>query len=544
MVEGRGRIFHAHFNPSPQGGQPELTFHSNDSVKGQGGSVEWARGKATMGESGVGCTSGPFLRGREHDIHGKDILKAKGECRVKVSTKEQPPREAVLTIELEPAELELYLQRAYHKLVQQANIPGFRKGKAPRRIVEQLYGREYLLQEAMDFMLPEVTNLAVEESAVEIGGIPSVNLDQLDPFGITATVPLTPQVNLGKYLEQQVSKEEPNVTAEDVDAVLEQLRLEVAPWEPVEEPVALGDLLNVSVQGWTDEKQVIDMDRADFIPQEGQRVPAPGFAEAIVGMTTHETKELTFEMPADFEYTELAGKSCRFQVTVHIVKRRQPGALDDEFAKGAGPGYDSLSEMRQKVEEDLLQGRQRTASGRHQEAVLQEVLGGATFELSPLIVDHELEHLLADQQVAMQTGRMTVEQYQRYLSWAGKSADEIREQSRQEAEARIKRVLVLREVANQHSLEVPDEELWEEVEGAATDAGAEEESGRHMFEADDNLDSLRRVLLNRKTLEFLSESMAALEKPAKRQVSRSRKRVTQAKAKQEEKTEQDDKGGE
>jgi trigger factor len=428
---------------------------------------------------------------------------------VKVSSKEQPHREAVLTIELDPEEVEPYLERAYRKLVQQTNIHGFRKGKAPRRVVEQIYGREYLLNEAMDFLLPEVTTKAMEDASLDVGGVPSVNLDQLDPPSITATVPLTPTVDLGDYLDVRVPKEAVNVTPEQVNEILEQLRMDTAPWEPVEEPTVMDDLLNVTVRGWTDEKEFLNQERSDFVPREGTRIPVPGFAEALVDMKAYETKQFTIAVPEDFEHAEVAGKSCTFEVTVHIVKRKKPGPLDDEFAKSVGEDYESLADMRKKIEDNLAKNQEHAINVQHQRETLQKVMESATIELSPLIVEHELEHMLHSHEDAVRSGRMTPEQYQQYLSWVGKSAEEIREASWPEAEERIKRTLVLREVAEQHNLDASDEEMRAEIETLAAGAGPDADAIRKSFEDDDDrMDALRRFVVNQKTVEFLSERAA------------------------------------
>ena len=425
-----------------------------------------------------------------------------------VTTTEQPPREAVLTIQLEPSEVEPFLERSYRRVVQRTNIPGFRKGKAPRQIVERLLGRDFLLSEALEFMVPEITNKAVAEASLEVGGIPSVNVAELDPPNIVATVPLSPTIDLGSYAELRVPRPEIQVAAEQVDEEVERVRWAVAPWEPVEEPVALDDLLNVSVKGWADGKQFVNTDRADFIPRADSRVPAPGFAEALVGMNAHESKEISVDVPPDFEYPEVAGKSCKFDVTVHIVKRKKPVELNDDFAKGVGSGYESLADMKSKIEAEFAQNEERAVKSKHEEDTLEKLLEGATFVMSPLIVDHELEHLLEDHQEALRTGRMNVEQYRQYLSWAGKSADEIREAARPEAEGRIKRALVLQKVASEHTLTVADEELDAEVERMAKDSSSEADQFRDLFKDAERRDSLRRMLVSRKALEFLS-NMAA-----------------------------------
>ena len=423
---------------------------------------------------------------------------------MKISSTEQPPREAVLDIELDPVDVEPFLERAYRKVVARANIPGFRRGKAPRHIIEQRYGRDYLLSEAMDMLVPEVTSRAIEEAGLELGGMPDLTLQQMDPPKISAKVPLTPTVDLGDYRELRVPRDPVEVTQEQVDEVLERIRQEMAPWEPVDDQVGMGDLLNVTVKGTAGDDEIVNTERADYIPMVESRIPAPGFAEQVVGMRAQETRTFTIDVPEDYEHATIAGKQCRFEVMVHIVKRRSPAPLDDDFAKGVGAGYDSLGELVDKVRQDLIAQEEAAAHSRHAEEALQRLLDSASIELSPLIVDHEVRHMLENQEEAARTGRMTREQYQHYLAWMGKTREEILEVARPEAETRIKRSLILREMALREEIEVTDADLESEIEDIAANSNSPAEAIRRTFEVEDTLDSLRRMLLNRRALERLS----------------------------------------
>ena len=418
---------------------------------------------------------------------------------MKVTTEEQPHREALVNIELEPEEVERYLERAYRKVVQRVNVHGFRKGKAPRRIIEQMYGREYLLSEAVDFMVPEAANQAVQEASLEAAGSPSLSLEQLDPPRISATVPLTPTVDLGEYLSVRVPKEPVEVSGERVDEVLKQMSIELAPWEPVEGPAALDDLLNITVRSWTGEQEIINNKHIDYVPREGSQLPVPGFAEALVGLVPEQHHEFTLESSGGTDESQ-AKTSYQFAVTVHEVKRKNPAPPDDEFAKGVGEGYETLEALRQKVREDLTAEEERGAAARQQEAVMEAVMGGATLELSPLLVDHEVEYQMRDREAALRNHRINLEQY---LRTVGKSREELREESRPAAEARIKQEMVLREVGRRHQLEVSEEELKAEVDALVARAEGQADTVRKLFEAPEHEESLRNMVQRRKATEFL-----------------------------------------
>ena len=427
---------------------------------------------------------------------------------MKVSSQQHSPREAVLTVELDESDVEPHLERAYRQVVRRINIPGFRKGKAPRRIVEQLYGRGYLLNEALDSMVNEATTKAVEDEDLELGGIPSISIDRLDPPSFTATVPLTPTVDLGDYQSVRVPRAKPKVGKEQIDGVLEQLRRDTAVWEPVDGPVRLDDLANLTIVGWVedegDRREIVRSEAVDYIPRPGGRFPVPGFDESLIGLPQGEVAKFTIDVPADFENADLAGKKAEFEATVHSLKRKHLPKLDDEFAKGVGDGYDSMKVLRERVTADLLAREERNLDAQHQEETLLKVSEAATVEMSPLIVDHEIDHYLQDQEEDIKAGRFTIQEYQRYLEWQTLSPEEVREQARPKVAERLKRAHVLREIARQQAFEATDAEIDEEIESVAEGSGEQADAVRQMFSEQDRRDSIRRLLLNRKTMAYLT----------------------------------------
>ena len=460
---------------------------------------------------------------------------------MKVSSEQRPPREALLTVELDASDVEPHLERAYRQAVRRLNIPGFRRGKAPRRIVEQLYGRDYLLNEALDSMVNEATTKAVEDEKLELGGIPQITIEGLDPPSFTATVPLTPTVDLGDYRSVRVKKDAVKVGKEQVDGVLEQLRRDVAVWEPADGPLREDDLASLTVVGWVDDggerKEIVRSEAVDYIPHVGGRFPVPDFDESLIGLPQGKETAFTIEVPKDFENEDLAGKTARFEATVHSVKRKELPKLDDEFAKGVGDGYDSMKALREHVESDLLAREQRSADAKHQEETLLKVTEAATIEMSDLIVDHEIEHYLEDQEQDIKSGRFTIESYQQYLEWQTMKPEEVREQAKPKVAERLKRAHVLREVARQEAFEATDAEVDEEIESMAEGSGAGADEVRKLFTEQERRESLRRTLVNRKAIEHLTTIAGqaggkpkAKRAPAKRPAARKPKTKTPAKS--------------
>jgi trigger factor len=428
---------------------------------------------------------------------------------LKVSAEHRDPREAVLTIDLDEAEVEPYLDQAYRQAVRRLNIPGFRKGKAPRRIVEQMFGREYLINEAMDSMIQDVTTKAVDQENLELGGIPSVAIEAFDPPTFVATVPLIPSVDLGDFESIRVEKTEPAVTDDQVDSVLEQLRQEQSVWEPVEGKVQLDDLIELTVEGWIDEdgerREIVKSENTEYIPREGTRFPVPGFDEGLIGLPQDKKTEFKVDVPADFENQDYAGKQATFEATVHQVKRRKLPDVDDDFAQGVGDGFETVKALREHVSHDLSEREARAVNSVHQDATLTKVVEGATFAMSPLIINHELEHYVHERQDEFKAGRFTsIEDYQQAIAWQAMTDEEMHEDARPRVEERLKRAHVLREVAKRQEFESTDEDIDAEVEIMASESGEDADQIRTLFQDADRRESLGRVLVNRKTLDYLS----------------------------------------
>ena len=177
---------------------------------------------------------------------------------MKITQDDVVERQTVLHIELEEDDVDPYLNRAYQRVVQKVNIPGFRKGKAPRRIIEQYFGRESMLNEILDTMLPELTTQAITDQNLDAVGLPSIELEELDPFQFSATVPLRPEVDLGEYSSIRIDRSPAVVEDDAVDNRIEQIRLSVATWEPTERPVEIGDMVTAQIKGTIEENTIFD----------------------------------------------------------------------------------------------------------------------------------------------------------------------------------------------------------------------------------------------------------------------------------------------
>ena len=420
---------------------------------------------------------------------------------MKVSQAEQAQSQVVLNIEVEPPELEEHLDRVYRQAVQRVNIPGFRKGKAPRSVVERELGRDAMVEDALETLLPQLTSKAIEEQNLDIVATPQVKVTQYEPLTIEATVAVRPSVELGDYYQYRLEPEKVEATSGEVDEIVASLRRDAGTWEPVERPVELEDMVTMQVKGQVDENVIIEDESVDYVISAGSTNPMPGFAEQLVSINRDELREFSLPFPEDYAQDDLAGKECHFTVTVQEVKERKLPDLDDEFAVSLNIEVETVAALRDKLQEDMLKHNQTIADQHYQEQAVQALLDGTQVELPPLMVDHEIEHLLSEQAEAMQRQQVKMEDY---LSTVGKSVEQLQEELRPSAIERITRSLVLSALREKEGIEVTPEEIEEELNSMTESSTTDGESLRQFLDTDNGRTSIGSILFNRKTLERLT----------------------------------------
>ena len=256
---------------------------------------------------------------------------------MKVTKEKVENSQAFLTIEMEPAEMETGMQEAYQHLVQKSNIPGFRKGKAPRVVVQRYLGKARLLEEALDHMVPRAYQQALKEQEIDPYAQPEVEITQPDPLIFKAIVPLMPTVTLGDYQSIRMSPEPVDIKEENIAVVLEELRHQHANWEPVDRALDYNDMAVIDINGKVEEKPYVQKLGAQYQVLKDSISPAPGFAAQIVGMKKEETKEFNLSFPADYPGSQVAGKEGNFNVKLHEIKEEKLPELNDDFAAQVSP---------------------------------------------------------------------------------------------------------------------------------------------------------------------------------------------------------------
>jgi trigger factor len=421
---------------------------------------------------------------------------------VKVTQSAVEARQTVLNIEIEPDELEKYLDGASSKLAQRLNVPGFRRGKAPRWMVERVVTRDGLLDEALDAMLPDVTQKALTQEKIEWSAPPAVELASREPLTIKATVPLTPVFELNDYRSLRVPREEVQVDEAAVNESLESLRKEQAPWEPVDQPVQADNLVVIDLEGTVDGEPFFKQDAMPYIVSVDSDVPLPGFAKSLVGVPLNQPTEFDLPIPENYPEPKVAGKTCRLKVTVKEAKAQKLPAVDDEFAKGVGQGFDNLDALKDHLRANIRASKEEEAKRAYEEKVVSAVLAQATVELPELLVRHEAEHMVEEQLNNLARQGLNV---QDYLQRTNTTVEQLRDQAMDSARQMLLRSLLLRKVADAENVTVDDAAVQEEFNAMARQVEARSGGRQRLREDQQSKEVLGRMQRSRKALERLVE---------------------------------------
>jgi trigger factor len=383
---------------------------------------------------------------------------------LKVTVDRSNETEAALTVELDWAELEKASDRAYKKLVQKTNVPGFRPGKAPRSILERMVGKDAIYQEGLEELIDSAYHDAVHEYALIPVGQPELDAPQIEmgqPYTFTARVPVLAPVVLGDYKAIRVAQEPVEVTDEEIDATLERMRENAALWLPVERPAQVDDRVTVDLKLTVGEKVVSNLHDNEFELTTERPGVFAGMDDHIVGMREGERSEFTTTIPEDYANPDLAGKEGQYEVEVKAVKTRELPEVDDEFAKTQGD-YETLNGLREAIREEMVQRKEADARRDLRETVLNELVGDSKIEIHQSLVEDEEDTMIRETTRMLEQSRLNFEQY---LQIMNKSLKEYRDEIEPEATARVKRDLALSAVADAETIEVSDEEVqnWLDV---------------------------------------------------------------------------------
>ncbi|MGB2582585.1 MAG: trigger factor [Dehalococcoidia bacterium] len=422
---------------------------------------------------------------------------------MKVSTDRIEGSQVVLNIEVDAEEMESAIKKAYHRLGAKTTVPGFRKGKAPPEMLERYFGREALVEDAVEHLLPEVYDRAIQEQEVDAIAQPQVEVLQIDPLSFKATVPVQPTIELDDYHQVKFEQETVVVTEEEEAEALEKIRYMQAPWTPMERPAKSGDLLAIDVEGTVEGEVVINEKEGWYQLSPDLPNALPGFAEQLEGAEKGEERVFTLTLPA--EQGESGGKECSFKVLVNEIKEKKLAEMDDDFAKSLGQGLETLDSVKEKIAADLRSRKEMEAKNNLEEKAIKALVDLARAEFPDIMVQNEIDHLMSEQERHF-GDRHGLEDY---LNRLKKTQEEFRNELRPMAERIVLRSLVLQRFAELEGIEVSAADIDAEVENMMQYAS--DEGVRRLFDSSSARESLRRNLFIRKAIDRLAEIATAGE---------------------------------
>ncbi len=373
-----------------------------------------------------------------------------------VTTEVVEPCVLQMTIEVPEERVQAQMRRSARQIAQRANIPGFRKGKAPYDVIVQRYGEEMVRYEAAEALIEEVYREALQSRAILPYDSGQLVKSDLEPLVFTFTVPLQPQVKLGDYRSLRLKPSKIKVAKEEVKAVLEQLRQDNAVLEPVGEREARpGDQLDMAVVGRREDGSVFMRDQVEKVLDLEDNYPVPGFYQALVGMRVDEERQFSLPKPGseDEEY--------EFTVTLRGLYGRTLPEIDDDLARAAG-NFDNLKALEKDVKQRIAETKQAEADREYRQQIVDKLVAQATVEYPPVMFEDEMEHLLKD--IESNVRRETRLSLQDYLVITHKTEAELRDELRPQGEERLRRSLVLLQLVEEEQVNVTPEEVAQYIE--------------------------------------------------------------------------------
>ena len=390
--------------------------------------------------------------------------------------------QVALTIEVGAAEFEAAVEKAYQKMRRKISVPGFRPGKAPRKMIERMYGAEVFFEEAINIAFPEAYEAAVKEQELQVVGYPTVELVgecAKDGFTFKATAPVYPEVTLGQYKGLSAPKDEVKVTAADVDERVKILQDRNTRLVSVEREAKEGDTAVIDFEGFLDGKPFDGGKGTNHSLELGSHSFVPGFEEQVVGMKAGDEKDLDITFPEDYT-PELAGKAVVFKVKVHEVKEKEVPALDDEFAKDVSE-FDTLKDLKADLKKKIAEERQKDADRAFEDALMEQVAEGITADVPDAMVEGQARQFLEN--FKMQIAQQGIP-YDQYMKMTGMDEQKLLDDAKEPALRQVRLDLALAAIIKAENIEVSDEEVEAEFKKMADQYGMDLEMVKKYLQAD------------------------------------------------------------
>lgn len=427
---------------------------------------------------------------------------------MEVATKELENRQAVLTATLDEEWLDPFMKTASRRLASRVEIPGFRKGKAPHRVVVRHMGREALVREVIDDLGQAAYEAALKESGLEPIQLDDLEIAEWEPLALRMTVSLPPVVEVGDYRSVPLTTEDVEVAEEDVEEALKDLQEQYAERVPVDRPAQLSDFAVLDVDGTVDDRVVLKFEAQEHELKENGDTPVAGFAQKLAGMSPGEDRSFSLTYPEDYEDEDLAGREVSFRVHLHDLQEKRRPAVDDELAKMAR-GFETVGELREDIRQDLHARREAKQQDDLAEGLLDTLLQQAEIDSPPTFVNRELDSMLRRLAYDLQEQGFTLDGY---LRTTDRTVEDLIEEFRPTAEKRVSKSLILAQLVKEEGIEVEDSDMQQEVARMTRVYGQQREVLREALLGNEQIrEEIRNRLYGRKVVQRLAGPPEATE---------------------------------
>jgi trigger factor len=420
---------------------------------------------------------------------------------------------AKLTIEVSAEDLDKAMEKAYQKQKSRISLPGFRKGKAPRKMIESMYGKGVFMEDAVNSLVPQEYTKALGECDLEIVSQPEINVTQMEPgkaLIFTADVAVKPEVTLGDYKGVEVPKSEITVTDEEVDAEVKKEQDKNARTVAVEDRAAAnGDITTIDFEGFVDGVAFEGGKGTDYALTLGSGTFIPGFEDQLVGANTGDHVEVKVTFPEEYQAKELAGKEAVFQCDVKKIETKEVPELDDEFAKDVSE-FDTLAEYKEDVKKKLTEKKEKEARTAKENAAVDKAIENAQMDIPELMTKTECRQMMDDFSRRMQQQGLSMEQY---FQFTGQSIDKMMEDMKPQALKRIQTRLVLEKVAEAENIQPSEEEITEEIQKMADAYKMEADKIREAI-GESGLEQMKKDMAVQKAVTVIADAAVEVEKAA------------------------------
>ena len=420
---------------------------------------------------------------------------------------------AKLTIEVSAEDLDKAMEKAYQKQKSRISLPGFRKGKAPRKMIESMYGKGVFMEDAVNSLVPQEYTKALGECDLEIVSQPEINVTQMEPgkaLIFTADVAVKPEVTLGDYKGVEVPKSEIAVTDEEVDAEVKKEQDKNARTVAVEDRAAAnGDITTIDFEGFVDGVAFEGGKGTDYALTLGSGTFIPGFEDQLVGANTGDHVEVKVTFPEEYQAKELAGKEAVFQCDVKKIETKEVPELDDEFAKDVSE-FDTLAEYKEDVKKKLTEKKEKEARTTKENAAVDKAIENAQMDIPELMTKTECRQMMDDFSRRMQQQGLSMEQY---FQFTGQSMDKMMEDMKPQALKRIQTRLVLEKVAEAENIQPSEEEITEEIQKMADAYKMEADKIREAI-GESGLEQMKKDMAVQKAVTVIADAAVEVEKAA------------------------------